>query len=74
VLRRIFGPKREEGGVWRKMHNEELHSLYSSTNTVRVIKSGRMRWVGHVPHMRGGKRCLQGFGCEAQRQETTGKT
>jgi hypothetical protein len=48
VLRRIFGPKREEGGSWRKLHNDELHSLYSSPNIVRVIKSGRMRWAGHV--------------------------
>jgi hypothetical protein len=43
VLRRIFGPKREEDGSWRKLHNDKLHSLYSSPNTVRVIKSRRMR-------------------------------
>jgi hypothetical protein len=48
VLRRIFGPKTEEGGPWRKLHNDELHSLYSSPNIVRVIKSRRMRWAGHV--------------------------
>jgi hypothetical protein len=40
---RIFGPKREEDGPWRKLHNDELHSLYSSSNIVRVIKSRRMR-------------------------------
>jgi hypothetical protein len=51
VLRRIFGPKREEDVSWRKSHNDELHSLYSSPNIVRVIKSRRMRWVGHVAHM-----------------------
>jgi hypothetical protein len=51
VLRRIFGPKREEDGSWRKLHNDELHSLYSSSNIVRVIKSRGMRWAGHVPHM-----------------------
>jgi hypothetical protein len=45
---RIFGPKREEDGLWRKLHNDQLHSLYSSLNIVRVIKSRRMRWVGHV--------------------------
>jgi hypothetical protein len=43
VLRRIFGPKREEDGSWRKFHNDELHNLYSSPNIVRVIKSRRMR-------------------------------
>jgi hypothetical protein len=48
VLRKIFGPKREEGGSWRKLHNDELHSLYSSPNIVRVIKSRKMRWSGHV--------------------------
>jgi hypothetical protein len=48
VLRRIFGPKREEAGSWRKLHNDELHSLCSSSNIVRVIKSRRFRWAGHV--------------------------
>jgi hypothetical protein len=48
VLRWIFGPKSEEDGSWRKVHNDELHSLYSSPNIVRVIKSRRMRWAGHV--------------------------
>jgi hypothetical protein len=51
VLRKIFGPKREEDGSWRKLHNDELHSLYSSPNIVRVIKSRRMRWAGHVERM-----------------------
>jgi hypothetical protein len=72
VLRKIYGPKTEEDGSWRKSHNDELHDLYSSPNIVRVIKSRRMRWAGHVAHM--GERCLQGFGWDAQRQETTGKT
>jgi hypothetical protein len=44
----IFGPKREEDGSWRKLHNDELHSLYSSPNIVKVIKSRRMRSAGHV--------------------------
>jgi hypothetical protein len=48
---RIFGPKREEDGSCRKLHNDELHSLYSSPNIVRVIKSRRMRWAGHVARM-----------------------
>jgi hypothetical protein len=55
VLRRIFGPKREEDGSWRKLHNDELHSLYSSPNIVRVIKSRRMRWAGHVARMGDGR-------------------
>jgi hypothetical protein len=48
LLRRIFGPRREEDGSWRKLHNNEFHNLYSSPNTVRVIKSRRLRWAGHV--------------------------
>jgi hypothetical protein len=48
---RIFGPKREENGSWRKVHNDELHSLYSSPNIVKVIKSRRMRWAGLVARM-----------------------
>jgi hypothetical protein len=55
VLRRIFGPKREANGSWRRLHNHELHSLYSSLNIVRVIKSRRMRWVGHVAYMEEGR-------------------
>jgi hypothetical protein len=55
VLRKTFGPKREEDGSWRKLHNDELHSLYSSPNIVRVIKSRRMRWVGHVARMGKGR-------------------
>jgi hypothetical protein len=50
-LRKIFGPKRDEDGSWRKLHNDELHNLYSSPNIVRVIKSWRMRWAGHVARM-----------------------
>jgi hypothetical protein len=52
VLRRIFGPKSEENGSWIKLHNDELHSPYSSPNIVRGIKSRRMRWAGHVARMR----------------------
>jgi uncharacterized membrane protein len=52
VLRRIFGPKRDEmTGEWRKMHNEELHNLYSSPDIIRQVKSRRMRWAGHVASM-----------------------
>jgi hypothetical protein len=52
VLRRVFGPKREEvTGEWRKLHNEELNDLYSLPNIVRVVKSRRVRWAGHVARM-----------------------
>jgi hypothetical protein len=52
VLTRIFGPKMVEvTGGWRKLHNEELHGLYSSPSIVRVIKAMRMRWAGHVARM-----------------------
>jgi len=52
VLRKIFGPKREEDGSWRKSH-DEIHSLYPSPNIVRVIKSRRLRWAEHVARMEG---------------------
>jgi hypothetical protein len=49
VLRRVFGPKRDEvTGEWRKLHNEELNDMYSLPNIVRVVKSRRMKWAGHV--------------------------
>jgi hypothetical protein len=51
VLRKISGLKREEDGSWRKLHNDELHSLYCSSNIIRVVKSRRMRWAGHVARM-----------------------
>jgi hypothetical protein len=64
VLRRIFGPRRDEvTGEWRRLHNEELNDLYSSPNIVRVIKSRRMRWAGNVARMgeeRGAYRVLVG--------------
>jgi hypothetical protein len=66
VLRRILGPKRKEDGSWRKLHNDELRSLYSSPNIVRVINSRRLRWAGHVARMKGGK-TLRVFGWKARR-------
>jgi hypothetical protein len=72
VVRRIFGPKRDEvTGEWRKLHIEELHTLYSSPDIIRQIKSRRMRWVGHVAHM--GEECVQGFDGKARRKETAWK-
>ena len=59
VLRRIFGPRRDEvTGEWWRFYNEELNDLNSSPNIVRVIKSRRMRWVGHVAHMGEERGCL----------------
>jgi hypothetical protein len=63
VMRRIFGPKREEDGSWRKLHNDEPHNVYSSPNIVSMIKSRRMRWAGHVARVgegRGAYRFLVG--------------
>jgi hypothetical protein len=62
VLRKIFGPKREEDGSWRKLHNDELHSLSSSPNIVRVTKLRTVKWAGHVALMggRGAYRVLVG--------------
>ena len=51
ILRRICGPKRDENGEWRRLHNKELHSLYRSPNIVRVIESRRLRWAGYVAKM-----------------------
>jgi len=60
MLRRTFGPKRDEvTGEWRKLHKEELNDLYSSPNIVQVIKSRRMRWAGHVARM-GNRRGVYG--------------
>ena len=59
VLRRIFGRRREEvTGEWRRLHNEELNDLYSLPNIVRVIKSRRMRWAGHVARMVEERGCI----------------
>jgi hypothetical protein len=53
VLRRIFGPKRDEVmGSWRKLHNEDLHNLYSLPSIIRMVKSRRMRWAGHLAQRR----------------------
>jgi hypothetical protein len=59
VLRRIFGPKRDEvTGRWRKLHNEELRDLYSSRGIIRIIKSRRMRWAWHVARIGEKEKCV----------------
>jgi hypothetical protein len=74
VLRRIFGPKRDEvTGGWRKLHNEELHNLYSSPSIIRMIKSRRMRWTGYVALI-GAKRKAYGILVGKPEGKTTRKT
>jgi hypothetical protein len=51
VLRKVFGPTIREDRLWRRLHNDELHSLYSPPNIVTMIKSKRIRWAGYVTHM-----------------------
>ena len=64
VLRRIFGPKRDEvTGEWRKLYYKKFNDLYSLSSIIRVIKSGRMGWTGHAARM-GEDRCIQDFGGE----------
>ena len=75
MLRRIFEPKRDEvRGEWINLHNEELNDLYSSPNIIRVIKSRRARWAGHVARMGRGEQCIQRFGGETLVKEATWKT
>ena len=58
-MRRIFRPKRDENGEWRRLLNEELRSLYPSPNIVRVIRPRRLRWAGHVVRMEGDRNALK---------------
>jgi hypothetical protein len=75
VLRSIFGRKRDEvTGGWRKLHNEELHNLYSSSSILRMIKSRRMRWAGHVARMVAMGILDIDIGGKARRKKTTRKT
>jgi hypothetical protein len=69
VLRSIFGPKTDEvTGEWRKLHNEELRDLYSSPSIIRIIKSRRMRWTGHVARMGRRRRTHIDYWWESQRE------
>ena len=75
VLKRIFGPKRDEViEKWRRLHNEELYDLCSSPNIIRVIKSRRMRWARHVARMGEEDRCMQGFGRKTGGKENAWNT
>jgi hypothetical protein len=71
VLRRIFGPKRDEmTGGWRKLHNEEFHNFCSSPSIIRMVKRRKIGWEGHVARMGG----IYDFDGKARRNETTRKT
>jgi len=75
VLRKIFGPRRDEvTGEWRRSHNEELNELYSSPNIVWVIKSRRMRWAGHVARMGEERGCTGSWWGGTGGKEPTGET
>jgi hypothetical protein len=72
-VRRIFGPKRDEvTGEWRKLHNEELRDLYSSPSIIRIVKSRRMRWAGHVARM-GRRGTLIDYWWESQGKRPLGR-
>jgi hypothetical protein len=71
----MFGPKRGEvTGGWRELHSEELHSLYSSPSIIRMIKSRRVRWAGHIARMGEKRNAYKDISGKARRKETTGKT
>jgi len=75
VLRKMFGPKRDEvTGEWRKLHNDELSDLYSLPNIVRVVKSRRMRWAGHVARMGEGRVVRRVLVGKPEGKETIGET
>jgi hypothetical protein len=74
VLRRIFGPKRDEvTGGWRQLHNEELHNLYSSSSVITMIKSRRVRWAGHVARMRAKRDAYRILVGKPERKKTLGR-
>ena len=73
MLRRIFAPKDDVRGGWRKLFNEELNNLHASPDIIEVMKSTRMRWEGHVASM-GQEGCIQDFSGETCGKETTSKT
>jgi hypothetical protein len=75
VLRRIFGPKRDEvTGEWRRLHNKELYAVYSSPNIIRVIKLRRLRWAGHVARMGESRYAYKVLVAKPEGKGTTWKT
>jgi hypothetical protein len=75
VLRRIFGLKKNEiVGSWRKLHNDELHNLYSSPSIIRMIKSRRKRWAGHVARMAAKRNTYRVSVGKSESKKTTRKT
>ena len=74
ILRRIFGPKIDANGDWRRLHNEKLHSLNRSPDIVRVIKSRRLRWAGHIAGMEEDRSALKILTGKPTRKETSRKT
>jgi hypothetical protein len=75
VLRRIFGPKKDDmTGKWRTLHNEELHDLYPSPSIIRIMKSRRMRWAGHVARMREKRKAYRLLVGKARGKDATRKT
>jgi hypothetical protein len=75
VLRRIFGPKRDEvTGEWKELHNKELHILYSSPDFIRQMKSRRMRWAGHVARVGEERKVYRVMVWESPKKETSWKT
>ena len=70
ILKRIFGPKSDENGEWRRLHNEELHSL---SNIIRVIKSRRSRWTDHVAIMKEGRNALKSLTDKPTRKRFLGR-
>ena len=73
ILRRIFGPKRGQNGEIRRIHNEELHSVYRLPNIVRVVKSKRLRWAGHVARMEEGRSAFKILTCKPTGKRPLGR-